>query len=293
MNNNHKTLLAISVTIFGLLLMQFIAKEPIKRFFNFSQKWNAKDYNQYATPQYDIATSVLKEWNFSGNEKILDIGCGDGSISCVMAEKYVPKGSVHAIDLSKDMINFAKSKFQCPNLNFQNLDATNINFKNEFDLVVSFYCIHWIKDQQKLLNGIANSLKDNGKALLYIMTHINKYKLNDVLMSIISSPKWALHFKDTQMPWFFKNEEEFNEIVKKAGLKVINIQEAPQEILFPDKNSLIAWVKAIPMGNHLSPEMRDEFMNDLLQKYFEYVPAEKDGKIKFVLPTLVVAAQKA
>ena len=112
-------------------------------------KWNAEDDRKNSANQQRWAREVIAKLELKGNEKILDIGCGDRIITAEIAS-YLPNGSVLGVDISPEMIDFARNKFpDCdyPNLSFQCQDATKLNFHNEFDAIVSFYCLHWITDQ--------------------------------------------------------------------------------------------------------------------------------------------------
>ncbi|MDR3646291.1 MAG: methyltransferase domain-containing protein [Candidatus Babeliales bacterium] len=292
MLKNYKVLLFVLITITAIFAIKVYTHKSWKDILNYSQKWDAHTYHKHAFAQYDISTEALSHWPFKGNENVLDIGCGVGSISAVIAQKYVPNGTVLGIDLSQDMINFAQKKYNLKNLKFENMNASDICYINEFDLITSFYCIHWIKDQQAFLDKVIKCLKPSGKILFYIMTNIEKYKLNEVLYKVVSMPKWANYFKDYQIPWYFKSEEEFAQIVKNSGLKLLSIKTSPEEINFKDLEALTSWVKAIPFASHLPAELRQDLLHDLLAEYLKLVPMNKDGSIDFILPTLIVIAEK-
>ena len=101
------------------------------------------------------AEEAISKIRIKGNERVLDIGCGDGKITAYIAS-LVPEGSVVGIDNSAEMISFAQSKFpqlSWPNLSFQYGDATDLQYEGEFDLVVSFASLHWILDHKPVLEG--------------------------------------------------------------------------------------------------------------------------------------------
>ncbi|MGX8693298.1 MAG: class I SAM-dependent methyltransferase [Methanobrevibacter sp.] len=45
---------------------------------------------------------ILSELNLEGNEVLMDAGCGDGYISINAIEKYLPEGSVYAVDIHEE-----------------------------------------------------------------------------------------------------------------------------------------------------------------------------------------------
>jgi trans-aconitate methyltransferase len=259
------------------------------------QMWDASFYNQYATPQFNIATTALSQWKFQGDENILDIGCGNGAITSLLASKFAPKGIVTGIDLSNDMINFAQKTFKSKNLDFKALDACDIAFDKKFDLVFSFYCLHWVKDQQKAFQNIANSLKDsNSKALLYLMTDSvsSEYSITRFIKEVIDSDKWKSYFKNYTLPWYFQTVNSVKEIFGKLGMKIAQLDLVPQQITFPNAESCSLWLKAVPIAAHVPPNRQLELMTDLTKNYFKYVKANDNGTVPFVLPTIKIVAGK-
>ena len=92
-------------------------------------KWNAADYAANSIVQQSWARELIAKLNLRGDERILDIGCGDGKVTAEMA-KAVPRGFVAGTDASAEMIEFAQKSFpkkKYPNLQFQICDARKIS----------------------------------------------------------------------------------------------------------------------------------------------------------------------
>ena len=120
------------------------------------------NYHNVSSGQFNTAENELSTFKFTGNEKILDIGCGTGKITHLCAQ-YVPSGTVLGIDNSATMIGFAELEYKdTKNLNFIVEDICELNIDKSFDIIFSFYCLHWVNDKQKAINNIFNMLKLNG-----------------------------------------------------------------------------------------------------------------------------------
>ena len=130
-----------------------------------TETWDPADYYEHSYPQYALALGLLERLRLTGNERILDVGCGDGKVTAELATR-VPRGSVLGIDASTDMIGFARMMFPQsahPNLSFRYGDAAKLTFRNEFDVVVAFASLHWVKDLPIAVRGIKQSLTPGGR----------------------------------------------------------------------------------------------------------------------------------
>jgi len=93
---------------------------------------------------------------------ILDVGCGTGEISLVLAEMG---HNVHGIDLSEKMLARARIKAKESNLKtkFSMGDAENLNFdEGKFDAVVSRHLLWTLPSPTKAMNEWKRVLKNGG-----------------------------------------------------------------------------------------------------------------------------------
>ena len=67
-------------------------------------------YAANSAPQEAWARELIRRLNFSGNESVLDVGCGDGKITAALTQ-MVRRGNVLGLDASPEMIRFARSVF--------------------------------------------------------------------------------------------------------------------------------------------------------------------------------------
>jgi ubiquinone/menaquinone biosynthesis C-methylase UbiE len=130
---------------------------------------DAKTYHGNSSLQWRIAIELIDSIPLMESERILDIGSGDGKVTALLAEK-TSKGSVLGIDISQSMIDFASSHYpqtNYPNLAFQQRDAAELCFENQFDRVVSFSTLHWVLDQEKVLKAIYRALVPGGAVSIH------------------------------------------------------------------------------------------------------------------------------
>jgi demethylmenaquinone methyltransferase/2-methoxy-6-polyprenyl-1,4-benzoquinol methylase/phosphoethanolamine N-methyltransferase len=105
------------------------------------------------------------------NMKILDVGCGTGSLAIAAKHRIGHDGMVVGIDPSSNMVNLAQEKAEKEQVDvaFQVGVIEEINFpENQFDLVVSSLMMHHLPDELKKdgLQEVYRVLKPNGILLI-------------------------------------------------------------------------------------------------------------------------------
>ena len=126
--------------------------------------WNAEDYADHSTAQFTWAREMIGKLNLRGSESVLDIGCGDGKVTALIASSLTG-GSVTGMDSSASMIALAQKRFPSslyPNLSFVQADASMLSFTDQFELAFSNAALHWIPDQASVLLGVRAALKSSG-----------------------------------------------------------------------------------------------------------------------------------
>lgn len=225
--------------------------------------WVAEDYCQNSQFQYEHAHHALERYSFNGHETVLDVGCGDGKITAEIAKKVL-SGSVLGIDSSTHMIHFAQSVFgtKQANLTFDRCRAEEIVYQKQFDLITSFACLHWVKDQIKFLVGAKNSLKDTGKILI---TLYPKYPdIWDSIEETVKNPVWADFFVGYENPHVSYTTKIYRDLCEQAGLSISFLEEFMPVAYFKTKEEMEAFLKSwLPHTDQVHPHLRSKFISSI------------------------------
>jgi cyclopropane-fatty-acyl-phospholipid synthase len=106
-------------------------------------------------------------------QDVLELGCGWGSLSLWMAEKY-PNSRITGVSNSatqKLHIDSEAEKRGLKNLTIITRDMNIFDIEARFDRVVSVEMFEHMKNYQKLLGKVASWLKADGKLFVHIFTH--------------------------------------------------------------------------------------------------------------------------
>jgi trans-aconitate 2-methyltransferase len=244
--------------------------------------------------QAAMGEEALALLELKGNERILDIGCGNGKITREIAAR-VPQGSVLGVDASADMIAFAASHLDgAPNLEFLVADVRHLPFQHEFDLVVSFNALHWIPEQGQALDSIRSAMKStdlgqsdlgqsgvaqSGVAQLRLVPRGERKSLENVLEETRLSPRWIRYFENFRDPYLHLTPEQYEAVAEEHGLHVRRMHTEAKVWDFQSRSAFLAFssVTMVEWTQHLPEAERTAFITDVLDHY-QSVAADAPGE---------------
>jgi len=218
-----------------------------------------------------MASEVLALVELAGNERVLDVGCGDGRITARIADR-VADGSVVGVDPSRDMIAFATSHFPQsthPNLRFEVADARRLPYEAEFDFVASFNALHWISDQDEALRSIRASMKSDARAQFRLVPAGERKSLESVVEETRQSARWAGHFAGFHDPYLRLTPDQYAHAAERNGLHVVRIHTEAKAWDFHSRDAFFAFcaVGLVEWTRRLPPDLTAAFINDVLDRY--------------------------
>ena len=115
----------------------------------------------------------IKRADIQEGHDILDLGCGWGSFSLYVAEKY-PSVSITAVSNSKDQIAFIQNEAKRRglfNIMASKMDVNNLDLDNKFDRIVSIEMFEHLRNYKLILNSLNSLLKPDGRLFIHIFCH--------------------------------------------------------------------------------------------------------------------------
>jgi len=120
------------------------------------QTWDASLYAGNGRFVALLAESLVETLDPQPGERILDLGCGDGFLTRRIAESGA---IVVGVDSSPQMVAAAKEQ----GADARCVNAESLPFEREFDAVFSNAALHWMSDQDAVLQGVRRALKPGGR----------------------------------------------------------------------------------------------------------------------------------
>jgi trans-aconitate methyltransferase len=239
-------------------------------------EWDAATYRAVSALQEWLAAKSLASLTLAGDERVLDVGCGDGRISAAIAAG-LPSGSVLGVDASQHMVDFAAAAFppaEHPNLRFATANAAALALAPEFDLAGSFNALHWVLDVPAALRGLHMAMVPGGRALLRFVPAGTRRSLEDVIEDTCAAAQWRSWFADHRAPFVHPDAGAYAALARAAGFTVKGAGLAHEAWDFGSRpafahfaaGTFVAWT------NRLPEDRRDTFIDDVLDRYAAVQP---------------------
>jgi len=243
--------------------------------------WNAQKYNKHASFVSALALPVVELLNPKPNEKILDLGCGEGTLALEI-ERYGAK--VVCVDLSEDMVERTKVK----GLEAKVMSATHMPFVEEFDAVFSNATLHWIKESQEAVENIHRALKVGGRFVAEFGGDGNIHYIENAMREVFSKhPKYG-KFDDV---WFFPSTNEYQDMLEKQGFEVGYIERIPRPTPIDD---IANWLVIFTNGftEHLSEHDQASFRAEVREILKSKIYTKEQGWVADYIRIRVEAVKK-
>ena len=238
-----------------------------------SREWNSAAYARLSDPQFGWGRVMVQALTLTGDEMLLDAGCGAGRVTAELLER-LPRGRVIALDLSHNMVQEARktlaSRFG-PHVCYIEADLQAVPLFNAVDGIFSTATFHWVKDHDALFRSLFAALRPGGWLVAQCGGGPNLRRLRDRAEALMRSPKYARYFMDWNTPWRYPEPEETSGRLKRAGFTNTKAWLEEAVIHLPDAQTFYEFEQNVTLHRHLAAITkatdRHEFLEELTAQY--------------------------
>jgi len=234
-------------------------------------KLSAEHYSQNSKLQKKIALDIMYYHKFSNNEKILDIGCGDGEITKLLSEY----GEALGVDSCKNMIDFANKKNITATTKYLNSAFLELNEQNKYSLITAFNSIYWCGDLNKIFRKIYSILEDKGRFLIVTYPKESPYWLP--IISLLKSNKWE-KWQNSSIDRLWLTTDEYITLINNHNLKLLRYDITIENINYKSLNEYINYLHGWLPLMFATTFPIDDFIKDLVKTVWE---DNKEVNIKY------------
>ncbi|MBD5634372.1 MAG: methyltransferase domain-containing protein [Candidatus Eremiobacteraeota bacterium] len=195
------------------------------------QTWDAAGYARHGRFVAELATGLVELLEPRAGERILDLGCGDGAFTRMVAES---QANVLGIDSSPALVAAARAAGVRAELG----DARALCFSRAFDAVVSNAALHWMGAPDAVLAGVAAALRPGGR---FAGEFGGKGNVAAVVTALVAALDRRGVDGRAAIPWYFPTAAEYRARLEAHGFRVVTIALVPRPT--PLATGLDAWLE--------------------------------------------------
>jgi trans-aconitate methyltransferase len=214
-------------------------------------RWTSHTYRVNAAYVPALGAAVLQMLNPRAGERILDVGCGDGSLT----EKIVAAGAtVVGVDASDAMVAAARER----GLDARMIDAERLSFEHEFDAVFSNAALHWVRDHDAMLAGVHRALKPGGRFVAEFGGHGNIAAIQVAIRSVLAQRGW-----ETNIHRYYATPAEYSARLHAHGFTVGDINLLPRPTPLP--TGMRGWLETFERAtlDRIPEHQRESFLQEV------------------------------
>ena len=229
-----------------------------------SRDWDAATYDKVSEPQLAWAKEQLQRLALSGDEVVLDAGCGSGRVTALIAD-LVPRGRVYGVDAAPSMVEHARralgdrAQFYCQ-------DLVELELPEPVDAVFSNATFHWIPDHPALFARLHAALKPGGRLVAQCGGLGNIDSFRRLAEAVIVEEPFARYYRDWRTPWNYAGAEETAKRLVAAGFADVATWLQPKPTTLEDPRPFVTTVCLLPHLERLPADLHESFIDRVLAR---------------------------
>jgi SAM-dependent methyltransferase len=211
--------------------------------------WNDQAGPRWVAMERDLdaqlepfGTVVASKLGLVSGERVLDVGCGAGATSLMLAQRVRP-GQVVGIDISAPLLARARQRGEgIDNLRFEHADAQTFAFSGaSYDTIFSRFGVMFFADPASAFGNLRSALRAGGK-LGFVCWRAMRENPSFVLplqaaLPFLSEPPQPSE-PGAPGPFAFAEEDRIRKILEQAGYGDIDIAAHDTDIVFAGRSDI-------------------------------------------------------
>ncbi len=236
------------------------------------REWDGSSYDRISGTMERLGLDVLDRLELSGDETVLDAGCGSGRITEALIQR-LPRGRVIAVDESESMTRVARERLGSQ-AEVLTQDLLELDAGEPLDAILSTATFHWIADHDRLFKRLHASLKPGGRLVAQCGGEGNISILRGEVAPIMRRDPYAEHFAGFQPPWNYASPETTEGHLRAAGFASARCWLTPAPRNPEEPREFLATIVLGPHVQQLPEDLRDPFMDEVMQQLGEPVTVD-------------------
>ena len=190
--------------------------------------WSTEKYKNAAGFVPQLTKKVVDYLSPQPDDNILDIGCGDGQLTAIIAKSLSSDGHILGLDASQSFISSARQDNAAHNCSYELQDCThlgqNATANSCWDKVFSNAAMHWIlrnpDTRLSFFKDVNKALKPSGRFVFEMGGKGNVAEIHAAFTAALVTRGVPLQQAREASPWFFPSTDWMRQALEGAGFEV-------------------------------------------------------------------------
>jgi trans-aconitate 2-methyltransferase len=233
------------------------------------REWDGASYDRISGVMQAMGLEVLERLELSGNETVIDAGCGSGRVTEALLER-LPRGRVIGVDGSRSMIEAARERLG-DRAELLVADLLELERPEPADAILSTATFHWIADHERLFRRLRACLRSGGRLVAQCGGEGNIAGLRARAMEVAAREPFAEHMRSFRAPWNYAGPEPTRARLLDAGFTAAETWLTPTPQQPEQPREFLETIVLQPHLQALPAELRVRFMEEVLERLGEPV----------------------
>jgi trans-aconitate 2-methyltransferase len=251
--------------------------------------WSPAQYTRFEDERTRPARDLLAQVPLAQPGRIVDMGCGPGNSTELLAERW-PAAKIVGLDSSPAML--AEARQRLPAARFDLADATRWVPEAGTDLVFANAIYQWVPDHLTQLPKVLAAL-DEGSVLAVQMPDNLSEPTHELMRAVAADPSWSSRLADAARSPLPPPRVYYDALQPAA--RRIDIWHIVYNHVLADAAAVVEWVKGTglrPFLDPLSEREREDYLSRYSAEIARAYPPTNDGKVLLRFPRLFIVAQR-
>jgi trans-aconitate 2-methyltransferase len=229
-----------------------------------SRDWDAATYDRVSDVQFTWALEQLERLSLTGDEVVLDAGCGSGRVTALLVDR-VPRGRVYGVDVAPSMAAHAAQAL-ADRATILCQDLVALDLPEPVDVAFSNATFHWVKDHDALFAALHRSTKPGGRLLAQCGGKGNIDRFRKLADAVATEVPFDHYFTNWQGPWNYAGDDETAERLERAGFAGVECWLEPRPVTPPEPRAFVQTVCLVRHLDLLPDALRGPFIDRVLAR---------------------------
>ena len=230
--------------------------------------YEGEAYASASAPQRRQGSILINMLDLSGDELVLDVGCGPGLVALNLLRKY-PRIRLHGIDISPEMIKVAnrfKHDLAQDRLSFEVIDLFDYEPENPYDLTFSSSAMHWAIPADIAYEKLHRFTKPAGVLAVHQGGKGTYGGYHEAALEVAEYFDLSALFEGWSYPTYYPTDTELEALLSETGFTEIRITSQKQMLEEDDFSAeAFAYSGLLPYLDRVPDNQRGLFRQEFMR----------------------------